>query len=734
MISNLLTARDIAEAIGITPRVVRLKANKEQWRKTYKKGKGGNITVYPVESLPEKIILALNESEYGSNKEPNSRKGSYAGKFTKSVMEHHGEIQQDSKLQSLKVLSQGPCAKLSKVEFAMQVITLFKQYLTLSREPKDKATKKFVELFNTKQLKLPKPLAESTKAISVRTLYRWVSKYEQNGVSGLLPQYGKRKGGGLIDSVPAMKNYCLALLHEYPHIKGVRIHELLEMEFSKQHRIPSVSTCRAWLANWKMENQELFMSLIDPSGWQNKRMVAFGSQSAAIENINQLWEFDSTPADVMLIDGRYSIIAVLDVFTRRVKVVLKPTSNAEGIALLIRNAILDWGLPKVVKTDNGSDYLSTHIATVWDSFGIKNIITTPYSGWEKPFIERFFRTFSHGMAELLQGYIGHDVPERERINARLTFANRLLEKKEKGAERIGLNVQLTAIDFEKFINQWLDHHYHHTTHSELKCTPFEQFIQHKQTIKRLDDERVLDVLLAPVPGQKGYRTITKEGISIEGSKYIHAELGAYMGERVFCRHDNHDIGRIYVFHALHGHFICAAENPEIVGNEITMQHAMEAKRIQRKQLSDQRKAFRKAARQHDVSDAAQKYLDYRSSQVGNITAIPKPAEQATTATIISAGKALKSKAEGFTEEQKSRFEKIRQEQIAQEKATKAINAGEPTFNSEHHKARYYCEQTDSGGTLTPMQKSWLHDYRKRCPKQWRMLDKIFNANKKENGL
>ena len=41
-----------------------------------------------------------------------------------------------------------------------------------------------------------------------------------------------------------------------------------------------------------------------------------------------------------------------------------------------------------------------------------------YSGWEKPHIERFFRTLSHGLIELLPAYIGHCVADRQVIEAR----------------------------------------------------------------------------------------------------------------------------------------------------------------------------------------------------------------------------------------------------------------------------------------------------------------------------
>jgi len=470
------------------------------------------------------------------------------------------------------------------------------------------------------------------------------------------------------------------------------------------------------------------MSLVDPSGWQNKRMVAFGNKAFAVSRINQLWEFDSTPADVMLKDGRYSIVGVIDVFTRRVKCILRPTSNAAAISLLIRETILDWGLPEVARTDNGSDYTSVHISSVWDALGIEHDITNPYSGWEKPFIERFFRTFSHGIAELCQGYIGHNVADRQKINARLTFEQRLLERRKKGEDKIALNVDLTAEQFGAFINQWVNDHYHHARHSTLKCSPFEQFINHQQQIRRLDNKHVLDILLAPVPGNKGYRTVTKsDGISVEGGSYVHAELGAYIGERVYCRWNPKDIGKIYVFHALKHHFICEAVNPEIAGNGLELQDiALQARAIQRQQQRERRAEFKKAIKQHQVGDIAQRILNAKTEQNGNLAALPKRSEQVSnnlTQAAFAAIEASKTPATGYTEQQLSAFEQRRQQLEALERKDDA-----PVFTSDAHKARYLTEMSITT-ELPPVEKAWLHAYRSRSKVAARVLDEILNSKK-----
>ena len=716
---NTFTAKQIAAAVGVNDRTIRTRANKDNWASVLKPGRGGQIPHYVFASLPSDIREALSnmESESGA-----TVKGASAGRFVTNTQAIDREVALKTKQESLAEFAGINGKQRDRALAKFSIINGAKNYQRNTSTTKIIAFTQFCDLYNKQDPDVAQYQSEFNRTISLASLIRWEKALNKNGITALAGNYGKTKGNGIIDSTPELKEYCIALIHEYPHIKGERLADMLEAEFSEKYTIPAPSTCRAWLSSWKEQNQALYMSMFDPSAWQNKRMVAFGNMSIDVTRINQLWEFDSTPADVMLKDGRYSIVGVIDVFTRRVKLVLKPTSNAEAIALLIRHAILDWGLPEVARTDNGSDYLSHHISTVWNSLDIHNDITNPYSGWEKPFIERFFRTFSHGIAELIQGYIGHNVVDRERISSRLTFAEKLVERKEKGAERVGIDVSLTAEEFEAKMNQWVDGHYHNCTHSGIKCTPFEQYTRHKQSIRRVSSPRVLDVLLSPVPGN-GFRTVTKSnGISIEGGSYIHAELGAYIGDRVFCRWNPQDVGKIFVFHALHGHFICEAVNPEIAGQDITMAHAMEAKKIQRAQLTEQRRHFKSLAKKHDVSDAAQTYLDYRTNQNSALEAFPKASTTVETSATKGAESAIDNQVEsGYSQERLSEFEQRRKQLQAIHDLENS--SSEPVFNNDHHKARYLTERQVQA-PLSVNEAAWLTQYRREHTAAARLLDQL----------
>ncbi|WP_102798760.1 Mu transposase C-terminal domain-containing protein [Bowmanella denitrificans] len=727
------TAKQIAEAVGIAPRNVRLRANKENWAHTLLTGRGGQIPHYYVDSLPHDIKVSVL-APFGINDTANHVAIAAARAIT-TTNKNRQTLAQQSKQQAVQTLAglDGPAKARAEAAFTILMsATLFQKQSNL---PQKAAFNEFATLYNERRIQLPEFAFKAKTSISRATLERWQATYNREGITGLAGKYGHAKGSGIIDSNEQINAFAIAMIKEYPHVKGEQLYEAIKASFPTCEFLPSAPTCRTWLTRWKQQNQELYTSLCDPSGWQNKYMAAFGNKAAEALHINHIWEFDSTPADVMLLDGRYSIIGVIDIYTRRVKCVLKKTSNSEGIALLMRETILEWGLPDIARTDNGSDYTSVHITSVFDALGIEQELTQPYSGWQKPFIERFFRTFSHGIAELLQGYVGHSVADREQISKRIPFHQRLMERRLKGRDKEAINVELSAEQFQQFINDWIDYKYHTKVHSELNCSPFERFTNSKATIRRLDNHHVLDVLLAPIPGNNGQRTVSKkDGIRIENMCYVHPELGGYIGQRVYCRWNPKDISKIYVFHALHHHFICEAVNPELSDGTVNLEDiARQAKELQRAKLREQRQALANTAKKHSVKDIAQQILAHQKQQFESLAAFPKPASQADSALINATQQAIEQSQQAseyseYSEQQLSEFEAKRQQLQAAEQALAEDST--PIFRNEHHQARYLFERR-LNGTATPEERAWLHQYQRAQPRQFQLLETLFEEDLKK---
>ena len=273
----------------------------------------------------------------------------------------------------------------------VQILNAADAYINANKLGKIVGLKLFSERYNQGLIEDVLECKSVIPSVSRNSLIRWQKTVAEKGIAGLALK-PKRTGKSIIDSDKELADFCIAMIYEYPHVKATQIKEGLIARFYQVGKsLPAETTIRDWLTRWKRENSALYTKMANPDAWKNKYMSAMGKMDENVKRLNQLWEFDSTPSDVMLTDGRHSLIGIIDVFSRRAKVVIHPTSDSTGICLVIRKAILDWGIPEIARTDNGKDYTSIQIKSVFDALDIKHETTRPFSGEEKPYIERFFK-------------------------------------------------------------------------------------------------------------------------------------------------------------------------------------------------------------------------------------------------------------------------------------------------------------------------------------------------------
>jgi transposase InsO family protein len=142
------------------------------------------------------------------------------------------------------------------------------------------------------------------------------------------------------------------------------------------------------------------------------------------------------------------VIGVIDVWSRRLMLQVHRSSSSHGISLLLRRALLTFGVPETVRTDNGAAYVSRHITEVLKRLGVAHDILPPFSPERKPFIERALKTFAYDLVEMLPGFVGHSVAEAQAIRARQTFAQRLFGRGET------VELRMSAADFQAFCDDW----------------------------------------------------------------------------------------------------------------------------------------------------------------------------------------------------------------------------------------------------------------------------------------
>ena len=720
---ELYTAKQIADYLLFSKRSIQIKAKNENWPFTEVKSRGGKVRKYALSDLPVYVRIQIEEAIIKSLDTSASKSGESYLALNEKVSSLNKDLINQQRQLNLKSLA-GLQSIDPKVNAKVRILEAADSFIALNKLGKIAGLKLFSEHYNQCMLDIPVEYKALIPSVSRNSLIRWQKTITEKGVAGLALK-PKRTGKSIIDSDKELADFCIAMIYQYPHVKATQIKEGLIARFYQAGKaLPAETTIRDWLTRWKRENSALYTKMANPDAWKNKYMSAMGKMDENIKRLNQLWEFDSTPSDVMLTDGRHSLIGIIDVFSRRAKVVIHPTSDSTGICLVIRKAILDWGIPEIARTDNGKDYTSIQIKSVFDALDIKHETTRPFSGEEKPYIERFFKTFSHDIAELLTGYIGHNVSDRQAIEARKTFAQRLLAKQ--GGDKSAIEINMTAQQLQEFVDNWIDNRYHHKPHSNIgHKTPFDLFAASSDQIKVIKDERLLDVMLQPIPTNRGLRMVGKEGIKLSGGFYIASELGAIVGDEVLCKWDPKNVGRIYVFNRMNNEFICIAVDHEIESAGMTRQDvAQHAKRSQSAETSRKLKELKKTAKSVNVSDIANEVLGHYTTQNKALATLPKQSVEHTNVITQSTIKALDSKpAVGFSDEQLSEFEK-RRKQLDEETAIANVNPT-PLFDNPQSKAMFHKKQR-LAKQLIDADAQWLNIWEQQNRASSKRLDDLLN--------
>lgn len=587
------TLAEIREALGVSQQATDKRSKK--WQGSRKR-RGTKTKEYPLSALPEDVREALGYPEIA----------------TETVI--------NEPLRPEQITPKAPInrrvAADQRIDSRLWVLTELQNFLKenvhIYRVP---AEYKFAAAYNSGEVEAPGWVREALPTISRSTLRRWQEAVRGEGVAALAGRYGHRDGDGKIDSQVEIKDLVVAMIVNHPHCSPAHVLQGIEARYPNSD-LPSLRTLERWIARYRQENAQTLTAISNPDKWKSTYMVAFGSASEGIERPNQRWELDSTPGDLLLADGRYTIVGCLDVFTRRAMLLVTKTSKATAIAALMRKCLMAWGVPEEIKTDNGSDYTSNHIRRVVSGLDIWQELCPPFQPWHKPHIERFFRTFSHDLVELLPGYIGHNVSDRQEIRSQKSFADRLMKRGET------LDIRRTADEFQQFCDDWTNN-YQHRKHEGLgKKSPFEVLTAARFTARKIQNERALDVLLAEAPGNNGLRTVRKSGIQLDNAWFIAPELEAFVDQQVQVLYDVEDLGRIYVFGGPALEFICVAECPERTGIS-RRDVATRAKELQKRRVQEERKTLKQAARAARTDEIVDEIL---AQQKPNVVAFPSPTD------------------------------------------------------------------------------------------------------------
>jgi transposase InsO family protein len=642
-----LSAAEIAAlklpGLPASPRGVQFAAERGNWSARPRAGRGGGVE-YAVGSLPVDARAAYIGRQVGDVDVP-------------------AAIARDAAAEPDAVDVKGGAAQARDARLA--ILALADRVAAQASIGRKRADLHFCDLYNAGAVTVAAWIAAEVKHLTPRTLARWRALAKAGAKSRLgVDRAAARRGTGLLDRANngEVRTYILALLAKQPQLTAHHVRALIADAFPHIHvggaiaEMPPVRTFQHALKNWRQQFRVELESIRNPDGFKSSMRFAARVANPA-SHLNEVWQIDASPADMLTIDGRHTLYLCEDIFSRRLTALVTKTPRAAAVGLLIRKAILAWGVPERIKTDNGSDFIARTTQRLFAALAIEHEKSAPFSPEQKGHVERAIGTLQRGLMRTLEGFIGHSVADRKVIEGRKAFSARLGDTPEDMFQ-----VRLTAAELQQRVDEWCADIYGNRPHAALRGqSPFAVAAMAAGPVRRIEDVRALDMLLAPVAGKDGLRVVTKTGLRVNDTHYMAGFLT--VGETVLVRMDEADMGRAYVFDASGETYLGEAISPDLAG--INPAAAARAVRAEQKRLIDERMDdVKRAARKIKAADIAPAIHRQALKDAGKLIEFPKASEAHVTPALAAAAEPQRADAATHSDEIAALAEQLRAEQAA----------------------------------------------------------------------
>ncbi len=492
---------DEAKAKGVDPEImprsernVRAKAERESWPYREREASGGGRE-YPLSGLPTAFHDALDQAE--RTRRLTALTQLAAGLEAKTPLVSEEAVREAAR--------QTGGAGQGRGDVRIAILNLYKLFLIQTRIPDGSTARlRFADIYNTALdggadtftagavvagkrylLAVPAWVRKAKGHIAPSSLWNWRKLESEGAIAALDGRWTPRKS--VLDRAAGVREYILGSVLKGRDISAAQLRDEVVATFGDRVEvidartgeitaapIPTAGQICRWLNAWKDENADFLLHVTNPDKWRSKNRVALGDLYGHIERPNQLWEIDASPADLMLLEddgktaGRYTLYVLIDIYTRRIMVLVTRTAATAGALLLLKKGIEAWGKPEMVRTDQGSDFISFEAKRFFALLGIIHDDCTAYSPEQKGAAERHVKTVQHGIINQLPGYIGHSVTDRQKIEAVKAFSARLGQ-----GEREAFAIEIGRAELQATLNDWCEFKYAHAPHGGLKGeTPF----------------------------------------------------------------------------------------------------------------------------------------------------------------------------------------------------------------------------------------------------------------------
>jgi transposase InsO family protein len=434
------------------------------------------------------------------------------------------------------------------------------------------ALKTLAKLYSARKAGVMPWVYENQASADPDQVRTWRRKLQREGLDGLLDGRGKSGRPNSIEADPELRNLIIAEIVARGHLAIASTKDdddsglqgLIRRRLGRE--IP-VRTLQRYVATLRPETNALVQSMVKPGAFLNSHKGAIGSYSQGIVRPNQKWEMDATRGDVMCIvtlpDGstkmsRCALTQIIDVATRRCIIVVSDQPSGAATRAAMRKAIIRFGIPELIKTDNGKEFKNYEVERMCRELGITLEFCRPFRPWEKPHVESMFGTLMECLFEKLNGYVGHDITERKEIENKRSFEHKF------GVDRrVLFDVQMSPADVQATVDAWLEDKYEQAFHLALGMTPDQKAKALAQTdeIKFVRDERLLDVLMMNGKVCKVSKGLIRYKNRYYGSEQTQAiEVTPRFHQRVQLRVDPLDPSWAAVYSPDGEEFLCIAKD------------------------------------------------------------------------------------------------------------------------------------------------------------------------------
>lgn len=325
------------------------------------------------------------------------------------------------------------------------------------------------------------------KRYAPKTILEWHLLYRRHGFDGLKP--GHRSDRGQLRTLSQdQQDYVLAERKEKLWMPVTVFYDQLIEQGDIFPKQVSYSTIHRFLKKNGLLGKEM------PNTPERKRF--------AHDKVNALWQTDMSEGPRLRIDGktvRTHLIAFIDDCSRLVPFAqFVPSEKFDGLRLVMKEALIRRGIPKMVYTDNGKIFRSDILQFACAGLGIQLLHTRAFDPQSKGKIERMFLTCKTRFYTLLKA---NPVFTLEELNERFW--------------------------------KWLEEDYHRKPHASLDGRmPLEVYLSQVDSIRTVDDPAALDALFL----KRAFRKVKHDAtFSLENRLYEVPDV--YAGRKVEVRYD-----------------------------------------------------------------------------------------------------------------------------------------------------------------------------------------------------